>query len=728
LANSFFSELKRRNVFKVATAYLAGSWLTVEVAGTLLSTFGIDESAMRFVIITLAIGLLPVLIFSWTFEITSEGIKSESEIKPEDSIAIHTGQKLNIITFALLVIALGYFIYESRFQTQPSTVNDSGVEVESVSENSIAVLPFVNMSSDKEQEYFSDGISEEILNVLAKIPKLKVTSRSSAFAFKGKDINVSVIAKKLGVRNILEGSVRKSGTRVRVTALLINAGTDTHLWSETYDRKLTTDNIFDIQDEISSAIVNTLKSKLGLDVAVVARDKTVVNLDAHNEYLQGRFFIEKRKQEELERALQHFNKSIELAPDYAVAWAGKAWANLFLSESRYGNLPHWAALERARPAAVKALELDPNLTEANAIMGLLESINQESDDAIVYYDKAIVLNPNYADAYNWLSNEIDDPDKILELRKKAVQLNPLSLQINFNYAQSLLNLFQSSMAEQVATDMKSINANDYRVYIIFREIRRQQKRWGEVAYYSEKIQNLNQKADISGVSGALANIGFIDKAEKNESDAEDNYYYHLYRGNEELFIKSVLAEYSEPELDTDDTFLLLETRERAYAEYLAEKYSEAVKYYLPSGDKDPFRFAFSYQQLGKEIEANEVLYTWKLQSNNAKTGNDSEPQFLIDYSVGRREPINSTDNIMTLGIDYESLDLLVLEGKIEAAIQLLTESVEKGAILLYWLKIEPLYTQLRDHPQWQSIVEQSNATIEKHRQIYLQLIASETAG
>ena len=323
MAESLFSELKRRNVFKVGVAYLVLAWVVVQVTDTAVPALHLPEWILTAVFFFGVIGFPFAIFFAWAFEVTPEGIKKESEITPDESITAHTGRKLDFVIIGLLVVGMGYFIYESRFSSEteqgivvesPSTEITSPKEVAQEPEgSSIAVLPFVNMSSDPEQEYFSDGISEEILNVLAKLPNLKVTSRSSAFAFKGSKINISEVAKKLGVNNVLEGSVRKFGNRIRITAQLIEAGSDTHLWSETYDRELV--DLFAIQDEISAAIVEALKAKLGLDVKVATRDMSKVNLDAHNEYLKGRFYIENRTEADLEKALAYFDKAIELAPD-----------------------------------------------------------------------------------------------------------------------------------------------------------------------------------------------------------------------------------------------------------------------------------------------------------------------------------------------------------------------------------------------------------------------------
>ena len=432
-------------MYKVGVAYLVLAWVVVQVSTAAVPALHLPPWINTAVFLFGVIGFPFALFFAWAFEITPDGVKRESEIAPEDSVVAHTGRKLDFVIIGLLVVALGYFIYESRFTSPPTKMAYS----EDTSKNelpqkfitepkgsSIAVLPFVNMSSDPEQEYFSDGISEEILNVLAKVPKLHVTSRSSAFFYKGKDIKISNVAKELGVRNVLEGSVRKSGNHIRITAQLIEASSDKHLWSETYDRELT--DIFAIQDEISAAIVVALKTELGLSVNITKRDMSSVSVTAHNEYLQGRFYLENRTEAEVEKALAHFTKAVEIAPEYALAWVGIAWANNYLGESSYGNLPAAMSYARAKPAIEKAMQLDPSLAEVHGVMGLVESSTYNKEKAITHYKKAIDLNPNYVEAMIWYGFEIkEQPKRRLALYKKSVQLSPMSLLANSNYATAL---------------------------------------------------------------------------------------------------------------------------------------------------------------------------------------------------------------------------------------------------------------------------------------------------
>jgi len=412
LTDSLFTELKRRNVFKVVTAYLAGSWLAVEVGGTLLSTFAFDESIMRLIIIILAIGLIPVLILSWLFEITPDGIKKESEIKPEDSIAAHTGHKLNFIIIGLLVISTGYFIYESRFEN---------ADTSDISDTSIAVLPFVNMSSDSEQEYFSDGITEEILNLLVKITELNVTSRTSVFTFKGQNVDIPTVAEKLGVAHILEGSVRKAGNMVRITAQLIEAGNDVHLWSETYDRKL--DDVFAIQDEIASEVVKALQVQLlGKAPSAIS-----TNTEAYNLYLKGKHFNTMRTKESKESAVNAYQKSIELDPDFAPAWAGLSVA--LRNQGYWGITDLNEAMEASREATMHALELDDKLAEAWMSLATIQFRHDwdwsSSDESIRTALKHGPKNAPVLRFASYLALVQGEPERALDLAQLAASLDPL---------------------------------------------------------------------------------------------------------------------------------------------------------------------------------------------------------------------------------------------------------------------------------------------------------------
>jgi TolB-like protein/Tfp pilus assembly protein PilF len=366
---SFFNELKRRNVLRVAAAYVVAAWLIIQVVETIFPAFGFGDSAVRIATIVLAICLIPTIVLSWVYEITPEGLKLEKDVDRSRSITPQTGKKLDRIIMVVLAISLTFFAID-KFVIEPKrdaeqleiatekAVEKAFAEVEAaLPERSIAVLPFVDMSPEGDQEYFSDGISEELLNLLAKIPELRVISRSSAFSFKGKGIEITKIAEQLRVRHILEGSVRKSGNQVRITAQLIDAQTDTHLWSETYDRAM--ENIFDIQDDISAAVVEKLKISLLGDAPRTYETDSV----AYAIFLQAEHLRMQNASESLEQAVVLYNEALSIDPDYPPAWIGLS--GVYANQALDGVLPE----NEAKRAANRALAIDPEYARAHALLG-----------------------------------------------------------------------------------------------------------------------------------------------------------------------------------------------------------------------------------------------------------------------------------------------------------------------------------------------------------------------
>jgi len=470
---SFFTELKRRNVFRVGIAYLIGSWLLAQIAGLLLDTFKAPDWTMQFIVVVLMIGFPIALFFAWAFELTPEGVKRESEVVRSESIRRETGQKLNRGIIAILVLALGYFVWESRFssekgseplsqKTEPgsdpfsqqtamqatiagekraltpieATPNNAGP---AISSKSVAVLPFVNMSSDPEQEYFSDGITEEIINALVKIPGLSVPARTSVFGFKGHQGDVRNIGEQLGVAHILEGSIRSQGDEVRITAQLIKVDDGFHLWSETYDRKLV--NIFLVQEEIAGAIATVLTGELGL--GVVAVPNRTSNMAAYDSYLHGRALLHKRGQDNLGQAVESFKRTIELDPEFAPAWAALA---LTYSVGELGT----DLLAETISTARHALSLDPqNVDALDALASALRDSWQWAE-AEHYFEQAMAIDPQYSELledYAEFFGMVGRIDQYLSTAQEGYAIDPLlgpladaymmALMANGQYAQAI---------------------------------------------------------------------------------------------------------------------------------------------------------------------------------------------------------------------------------------------------------------------------------------------------
>ena len=378
-SDNFFGELKRRNVIRMAGLYLVGAWLVVQVAGTVLPMFGAPEWLPRSVVVLLAIGFVPALIFSWVFEITPEGLKREEELAPEHSISPETGRRMDRMILVVMALALGYFAFDKFVLTprrEAAMLAAPRPNEQKTETNSVAVLAFDNLSDDKGSEYFSDGISEELLTVLQKIPGLHVAARTSAFSFKGKNATAQEMGEKLGVARLVEGSVRKAGNVVRIAARLTQANTGEEIWSENYTRDLK--DVFAVQTELAQTIVGQLRGQLAdgstdqvakaaIQAEVRAAEKgETKNVEAHQHYLQGRFYENRRSQEGVTQALIEYQKAVELDPGYALAWAGLADSHLWMCDfsGEVGRAGFDAHLASAREATARALALEPNLPEA----------------------------------------------------------------------------------------------------------------------------------------------------------------------------------------------------------------------------------------------------------------------------------------------------------------------------------------------------------------------------
>jgi len=322
---SLFEELKRRNVFRVGIAYGVASWLLLQLSDVLAPLLNLPETAQRYVLFALVIGFIPALIFAWAFELTPDGIRKEKDVDRSQSIAPQTGRKLDRTIIVVLALAVVFLLYK-QFGQRPGEPEQVAAQpaVENISPastvKSVAVLPFVNMSSDPEQEYFSDGLSEELLNRLAKNNQLHVAARTSAFQFKGQNLDISEIGRQLNVAHVLEGSVRKSGNRLRITAQLIQVDNGYHLWSETYEREI--DDVFAIQDDISSAISKALEIELGAETGASGNTQPTQNLEAYNDYLQARFLLAQRGEENMLKADELFTRAVALDPEFSSAWSG----------------------------------------------------------------------------------------------------------------------------------------------------------------------------------------------------------------------------------------------------------------------------------------------------------------------------------------------------------------------------------------------------------------------
>jgi len=406
---SFIKELKRRNVFRMAVLYAVAAWLIMQVAEVMMSVVGLPAWAGRATFAVLAVGFPIALILSWFYELTPAGISLEKHVDREESITHITGRRLDFVVISLLAAAVLLFAYDKWWIGGPP-------------QQSIAVLPFVDMSPDKDQEYFSDGISEELLNLLTKVPELRVISRSSAFSYKGKNIDIPTVAAQLNVAHVLEGSVRKAGNQVRITAQLIEARSDTHLWSETYERTL--DDIFATQDEIAARVVEQLKLTLLGDAPTIQ----ATDPEAYALVLQARYLGGQRTPDAFENAITLYEQALAIDPDYAAAWAGLA--SVYTNQANLGLRPIDEGHTLAREAASQSLTLDPAYAPAyRNLARIAQDYDRDFVAAARHYERALAMEPANTDIIGsaaTMAASLGRLDQAIALAEYAVARDPVN--------------------------------------------------------------------------------------------------------------------------------------------------------------------------------------------------------------------------------------------------------------------------------------------------------------
>jgi TolB-like protein/Flp pilus assembly protein TadD len=417
----FIDELKRRHVFRTAVAYLAASWLLVQLLETLFPIFDIPETSIRWVVIVLAIALVPVLALSWVFEWTPEGLRKDDGAAVEQEERRRSSRKLDGIVIIVLSLAVGYFALDKFLFETPARRTP-------LQQNTIAVLPFLDLSSAGDQEYFSDGIAEELLNLLAQVPRLRVAARTSSWSFKGKDTPVAEIGKTLNVAHVLEGSVRTSGDRMRITAQLISAADGFHLWSEAYD--VPAGDIFEVQDRISASIVDALTIEVLGDMPKSEQTKPA----AHTLFLEGRYLERQGSPESMARATELFEQSLALDEGYVSARVSLAVT--LINQTLAGLRPWNEGHELARSHLLRALESDPENAGAHAQLAwLAQSYDGDLAAAAGFVERALELapgDPTLIGNASVLLGALGRLEEAIALQEYSVEQTPVDPRAHFN--------------------------------------------------------------------------------------------------------------------------------------------------------------------------------------------------------------------------------------------------------------------------------------------------------
>ena len=426
---SFFSELKRRNVLRLAATYALVAWILIEAGSVLLPTFGVPEWFFRAYVLVIFAGFIASLIIAWVYEITPEGVKLDRDVD-RSKAAAPSRSKSNAVIIALLAVALGVSI----------TFNVTGIRngevqtADALSDLSIAVLPFTSRSADPDNQFFADGIHDDLLTRLADIGSLRVISRTSVNEYRDTTKNLREIGSELGVATVVEGAVQRSGDQVRITVQLIDAATDEHLWADTYDRALTMENVFDIQSTVSSEIALALRAALTPEEQLRLAAKPTHSIQALAYFTEARDNLHKRRYDTLLEARRQFERAIEIDPDYAQAYAGLA-ETILVTMSNHKAIDPAEAFALAGDAVERAIALDDQLAEAHAVKGLLEysqwnaaRVGPGNLEAAQSFQRAIDLNPNHANTYVWYSSlreSENDFEGAVDLLHKAMRVDPL---------------------------------------------------------------------------------------------------------------------------------------------------------------------------------------------------------------------------------------------------------------------------------------------------------------
>lgn len=726
---SLYHELKRRNVIRVAFAYLALSWLLTEVASVLFPGFGIPDWAFRFLVIVLALGFISTLIFSWAFEITPEGLKREKDVVREESITRFTAKRLDGITIGLIVVAV-LFIVADRFwlgpkQAPPSASAEVATEDSLITapepavaldlHKSIAVLPFTNRSANPEDAYFVDGIHDDLLTYISKIGAIRTISRTSVMRYRNTDKSIPEIAGELGVGTVLEGGVQRAGAQIRINVQLIDAQTDEHLWAEIYDRELTAGNIFAIQSEISRAISEALQAVLTPSEQQRIQTIPTESLEAYEAYLLGKQRMERRSTDALEDAVKYLNQAVEIDPQFALAWS--ALGDTYLLQRTNSGVAENELLLNAQDAINKALEIDPELGEAYTSRGMLQYNVDDMEGAEHFYLKAIELAPNYPRTYHWYSillRYLGRDEEAFEMISMAAQLDPLSPIIRNNLAVAFRTQGRHQEALEELEKIIEIDPAFAGAYFAMATIEYQVfNRMARAAQSYVKGTRLNP-----GSAGAYAELvqlylelGAVDRAgrlfDRSRDLAPDGYganwgelLLRIYRGDTDGInenVSAIVTYFGTGKLEAQFSVAQLRNRfitDQQYARAL-DVYSSTYPEFLDVSD-----LTIGLHNYRAAIDLALVLQ---------KTGELQRADDLLDLC---QDFIRDRPRLGWWG-GYWISDVLIwaLKGEKTKALSALRQATDEGwrALWWYYLHHDPNLDSIRGEPEFQSIVSEIEA-------------------
>lgn len=747
---SFIEELKRRNVIRVGIAYIVVAWLIMQFADVVLNNIAPPGWVFQVIMLLLAIGFPLALIFAWAFEMTPEGIKKEKDVDRSQSVTHVTGQKLNNAIIGILVVALAYFAIDKFVLTPekgpdtfsqetadqitqagdkkmyPAPFQDEATEP-TISPQSIAVLPFDNRSRNVDDEYFTEGIHDDLLTNLARIASLKVISRTSVNQYKDTEKTIPQIAKELGVATVMEGAVQRSGSTVRINVQLIDANTDEHLWAEIFDRELTTENLFTIQSEISQKIANALEATLSPEETQRLNDFPTQSMEAYNAYLRGRQLLPQRNAKDLAKAMESFEQAVELDPKFALAWVGIAESAALLES--HGTVNPDTQLQIMEKAITNALGIDPNLGEAYVSQGMLFDELGQREQSEAAYKRAIELSPNYATAYHWYSNLIgstnDRRQEAFALLLKAEQLDPLSAIIknNIAIAYGLMGRFtesESAFKQVLSANPEFTSSMNFMSWLLYgRDL-------GKLDLAIIMAQNAS-RIDPEKIYPLLNEHGFwlsfgdYQRAQivYQQMESLDAGHFGLSRAKAWSNIRQ--GRYAAAK--EDGLFL-----RRNFDSMNVQ--ASAMNILARSGDYDRARESllkvepryFDPGQWSDILNEGTNDACW-VGLTLIRTGDEALGRDLLDYTANYWE--QTLPLYMQHADRFPSFECHAYLGDVEKSLDALAISLEHQHVLRYWLSIavNPELRMLHEHPRFAAMDEKARAELKRQRENLAQLEA-----
>jgi len=734
--SSVWEEVKGRKIFKAATLYAAVSWGIIQIADILLPVLNYPEWIMSSMVLVAFSGFPIALIFGWMFDIKNERAlfaqanqsEDQSESSPEIEITEKSSMTSRLVEFSIILMfgggaALLYF----KSAGQPAQANiaqlPSVQQLMTPVENqkTIAVLPFASFGSSQEDDYFADGLSEELLNVLARNKNLRVVARTSSFQYKNKNINVKTIAKELGVQYILEGSVRRSGELIRVTAQLIKADEDIHVFSSSWDKD--TNNIFKVQDEIAQSVLETLEIKLLGKTKGQSSDIGTQNIAAFAEYSRGVAFVRNRNEEDFIKAIEHLNKALSIDRNYAESYA--MLAQTYLLQLSYGLIKSEKAFELAKPNIDYALALNKDLPTGHAVKGLyhwqLANTNKDKpaestkdlDKAKFHLNKAIELNPSNAEAYMWYGSILQDQGQMAdgsELYKKAFEIDPQAAVVGFNRGSDLVRTGQYEEAMNVFNTIVRNNPNYANAYAIA----------GDVSYsvgQLDQAYNMYKKiADLSGNDNEWllrANrihipLGQFELAQQNLNQVgnskNEKYQEELMQLQAQLWLASKNIKELAQWVSTfeENTQIWHQRLWRGFVALTKSDWkfaTQELEQALQLSRRDNPKFE---NEMTVRIQLM-LAAAWK------KSGDLLRAESYVNQVSLEIERLNNSKSISPQFVRYSQAALAALTDDTLQSLGLIRQAVQEGFVDVWVLEIDPIFEKVRQDPTYDAIIREFNA-------------------